>query len=290
MEAAPEFIFGALALLSCGVGGLVLENHLPMGAPALSLLLTLPVWAFSVLRLLRARSRQTSGEPADAIGKGQSTAAGIQDKPGQRSPSWRFAINYSGLSACFIVLALWLPHFVAGVYHLDTLRAGLVALAWIAPAVLFRGFADSLVHRFSAQRMMYCSLIGLLVATFLLSYPPSHYQIHGISRDIVFSLVPGLPVFTVLMVILGLFLTLGQAALSGHLGHCYPQQRIITNAMAGIAGASVAVPVILTSAIVSDFSGIWHSSFMILFLMTLAMLVRMHLSILRTERRATSGK
>lgn len=206
---------------------------------------------------------------------------------------WRFAVSYSGVSASFIVLTLWLPHFLAEVYQLDVGHAALTNLLWVIPAALFHAPAIKLARRFGARRMMYHSLTGILIVTFMLSYPPTHYQIHGINREIPFNLSLGLPLFSTLMIALGLFLALGQATLSSQVSQLYPQfyRRKVNTAAAilTMAGAILAAPMLLAFAAISDITGIWQTSFMLLFALALLTLLRMHLAIHSAERKEWSN-
>lgn len=83
----------------------------------------------------------------------------------------------------FVALALWLPpHYLIGVYGLDIKAAGMIAALYtIPPASLFRILGGGwLSDRYGARRVMYWTFIASAVCTFLLSYPPTRYVVHGI--------------------------------------------------------------------------------------------------------------
>lgn len=301
-EIAPEpklapktsaHLLGALVLLLCGISGLVLENRLHLQANTLSLMLALTVLAGSGLRLAFGINADRRAMPANVIG-----ATAVRHGAGtpciqQSRLVWRFAVSYSGVSASFIVLALWLPHYLAGLYQLDVGHAALTGLLWVIPAALFHSPAIKLARRFGARRMMYHSLTGILIVTFMLSYPPTHYQIHGINREIPFTLSLGLPLFSTLMIALGLFLALGQAALfsqipryySQYYSQYYPHKVNTAAAILTMAGAILAAPMLLAFAAISDITGIWQTSFMLMFALALLTLLRMHLAIRSAERK-----
>jgi NNP family nitrate/nitrite transporter-like MFS transporter len=295
-ELAPKTsatLLGALALLLCGISGLVLENRLHLQANTLSLMLALTVLAGSGLRLAFGINADRRAMPANVIG-----ATAVRHGAGtpciqQSRLVWRFAVSYSGVSASFIVLALWLPHYLAGLYQLDVGHAALTGLLWVIPAALFHSPAIKLARRFGARRMMYHSLTGILIVTFMLSYPPTHYQIHGINREIPFTLSLGLPLFSTLMIALGLFLALGQAALfsqipryySQYYSQYYPHKVNTAAAILTMAGAILAAPMLLAFAAISDITGIWQTSFMLMFALALLTLLRMHLAIRSAERK-----
>jgi NNP family nitrate/nitrite transporter-like MFS transporter len=129
--------------------------------------------------------------------------------------------------------------------------------------------------------------------TFILSYPPTHYQVHGIDREILFTLSLSLPLFSMLMIALGLFIAIGQAALfsqipryySQHYSQNCPHKVNTAAATLTMAGAILAAPMLLAFAVISDRTGIWQTSFMLLFALTLLTLLRMHLAIRNAERK-----
>ncbi|WP_018404555.1 hypothetical protein [Marinobacter gelidimuriae] len=298
MPLEPEFapktlatLLGAFALLLCGISGLVLENQLHLQANTLSLVLALAVLAGSGLRLAFGINAGRRAMPANAIGTTTVTHHAGTPCAQQSRLMWRFAVSYSGVSASFIVLSLWLPHYLAELYQLDVAHAALTGLLWIIPAALFHAPAIKLARRFGARRMMYHSLTGILIVTFILSYPPTHYQVHGIDREILFTLSLGLPLFSMLMIALGLFLALGQAALfsqipryySQYYSQYYPHKVNTAAATLTMAGAILAAPMLLAFAAISDITGIWQTSFMLLFALTLFTLLRMHLAIRNAE-------
>jgi len=295
-ELAPKtlaYLLGAFALLLCGISGLVLENRLHLQANTLSLVLALAVLAGSGLRLAFGINADRRAMLANVIATATVTHRAGTPCAQQGHLMWRFAVSYSGVSASFIVLLLWLPHYLAELYQLDIAQAALTGLLWIIPAALFHAPAIKLARRFGARRMMYHSLTGILIVTFILSYPPTHYQVHGIDREILFTLSLSLPLFSMLMIALGLFLALGQAALSSqitryysqHYSQYYPQKVNTAAATLTMAGAILAAPMLLAFAVISDRTGIWQTSFMLLFALALFTLLRMHLAIRNAERK-----
>jgi NNP family nitrate/nitrite transporter-like MFS transporter len=287
------YFLGALALLLCGVSGLVLENQFHLQANTLSLVLALTVLTGSGLRLALAINADRRSMPSNVIGTTEMTHDAGTHCVQQSRLMWRFAVSYSAVSASFIVLSLWLPHYLAELYQLDIAHAALTGLLWIIPAALFHAPAIKLAQRFGARRMMYHSLTGILILTFVLSYPPTHYQVHGINREIPFTLSLGLPLFSTLMIALGLFLTLGQAALFSQIPRYYcqhysrhcPHKVNTAAAILTMAGAILATPMLLAFAAISDTTGIWQTSFMLLFALALFTLLRMHLAIRNVERK-----
>src|SRR3546814_16625292 len=69
---------------------------------------------------------------------------------------------------------------------------------------------------------MYVTFVACIVITFILSYPPTDYVVHGIEGDIRFGLAMGLVPLVLLTVLLGFFMSLGNAAVYKPIPAYYP--------------------------------------------------------------------
>jgi len=197
---------------------------------------------------------------------------------------WRFALYYFFVFGAFVALALWLPHFLIGVYGLDIKAAGIIAALYTIPASLFRILGGWMSDRYGARRVMYWTFIASVVCTFLLSYPPTEYVVHGIDGDIRFSLVVGLPLFVVLTFVLGFFMSLGKAAVYKHVPVYYPDHVGAVGGVVGMIGGLGGFVLPLTFGILNDITGIWQSCFMLMFVIVAAALMWMHYAIRSAER------
>ena len=135
---------------------------------------------------------------------------------------WRFALYYFFVFGAFVALALWLPRYLVGVYGLDLKTAGMVAAAFSVPASLFRIYGGHLSDKVGARQVMYWTFLVGIAATFLLSYPPTSYVIDGIDGPISFRLETSLVGFTIIIFVLGFFMSLGKAAVFKHIPVYYP--------------------------------------------------------------------
>ena len=124
---------------------------------------------------------------------------------------WRFSLYYFFVFGAFVALALWLPRYLIGVYGLDITTAGMLGAAYSIPASLFRAYGGHLSDKYGARRIMYWMFMVSALITFILSYPPTEYVVKGISGPIHFHLETGVATFTVLVFVLGLFMSLGKA-------------------------------------------------------------------------------
>ena len=197
---------------------------------------------------------------------------------------WRFALYYFFVFGAFVALALWLPHYLIGVYGLDIRTAGMIAALYTIPASLFRILGGWMSDRFGARRVMYWTFIASVVCTFLLSYPPTDYVVRGINNDILFSLEMTLPAFIVLIFILGFFMSLGKAAVFKHIPVYYPMHVGAVGGVVGMIGGLGGFILPLTFGVLNDITGVWQSSFMLMFVIVTAALAWMHYAIRSAER------
>ena len=197
---------------------------------------------------------------------------------------WRFSLYYFFVFGAFVAMALWLPHYLIGVYGLDIRTAGMIAALYTIPASLFRILGGWMSDRFGARRVMYWTFIASVICTFLLSYPPTDYVVHGIDGDVRFRLEMSLPVFVVLIFTLGFFMSLGKAAVYKHIPVYYPMQVGAVGGVVGMIGGLGGFILPLTFGVLNDLTGIWQSCFMLMFIIAGAALAWMHYAIRSAER------
>ncbi len=130
---------------------------------------------------------------------------------------WRFSLYYFFVFGAFVALALWLPRYLVGAYGMDVKTAGVIGAMYSIPASLFRIVGGWLSDRTGARTVMYWTFGVSVVCTFLLSYPATTYVVAGIDGPIQFTLAMGVVPFTVLVFILGFFMSLGKAAVFKHI-------------------------------------------------------------------------
>lgn len=198
---------------------------------------------------------------------------------------WRFALYYFFVFGAFVALALWLPHYLMEVYGLTVVAAGMITAFYTVPASVFRILGGWLSDKYGARRVMYWTLVASVICTFLLSYPPTDYIIHGVDHQIRFSLAVDLTVFTLLIIVLGFFMSLGKAAVFKHIPAYYPRHVGVVGGMVGMIGGLGGFFLPLTFGMLNDVVGIWQSGFMLLFLICSVSLAWMHYAIRQAERR-----
>ena len=198
---------------------------------------------------------------------------------------WRFALYYFFVFGGFVALALWLPRYLIGAYGMDVKTAGVLAACYSIPASLFRVVGGWMSDRMGARKVMYWTFSVSVICCFLLAYPDTQYVVKGIEGDIVFHLAIGVVPFTVLVFVLGFFMSLGKAAVYKHIPVYYPQYVGSVGGVVGMIGGLGGFLLPIAFGALNDLTGIWTSCFMLLFVVVGSALAWMHFAIRRMERR-----
>jgi NNP family nitrate/nitrite transporter-like MFS transporter len=196
---------------------------------------------------------------------------------------WRFSLYYFFVFGGFVALALWLPRFYIGAYHLDVKIAGILGAVFSIRASLVRAFGGALSDRIRARRVMYWCFCGCTFVTFILALPATD---HGIHNDLGFSFGLGVAPFAALTFILGIFMPLGSAAVFRHIPVYYPNHVGPVGGVVGMIDRLGGFVLPIAFGLLNDWSGLWTSCFMLLFLIVAGNLLSMHAAVLRMERAA----
>jgi NNP family nitrate/nitrite transporter-like MFS transporter len=213
-------------------------------------------------------------------------SAWIELEPLKNVQVWRFSLYYFFVFGAFVALALWLPRYLIGVYGVDITTAGMIGAAYSIPASIFRAYGGHLSDKYGARRVMYWTFIVSVIITFILSYPPTQYTIKGITGPISFHMETGVVMFTVLVFVLGFFMSLGKAAVYKHIPVYYPNNVGSVGGLVGMIGGLGGFVLPIAFGMLNDLTGIWTSCFMLLFVFVSVALLWMHLAIQRMEREA----
>jgi NNP family nitrate/nitrite transporter-like MFS transporter len=134
---------------------------------------------------------------------------------------------------------------------------------------------------------MYWTFSISVLVTFLLSYPPTDYVVHGIERDLHFSLATGFVPFALLTAALGIVMSFGMAAVYKHIPVYYPDHVGAVGGVVGMMGGLGGFVLPIGFGLMNDLVGVWTSCFMLMFLIVATNLVWMHFAIRHMERAAT---
>ncbi len=279
----------ALGIFGMGnVGAAVTELAAPFVMVAFGWHAVAQLWALALALMAAAfwftteddpvlKNRRKDGVPPQAFLK--------QLEPLQNLQVWRFALYYFFVFGAFVALALWLPRFLMGAYGFDIKTAGTLAALFSLAASLFRAFGGWLSDRIGARKVMYWTFTVSMICTFVLSYPPTDYIVHGIHRDMHFSLAMGPIGFIATLFVLGIFMSFGKAAVYKHIPVYYPDNIGAVGGVVGMIGGLGGFLLPLTFGMLLDLTGLWTSCFMVLFVLVAFSLVWMHTSILHAHDR-----
>ena len=161
--------------------------------------------------------------------------------------------------------------------------AGLIAACYSIPASLFRVVGGWLSDKVGARKVMYWTFGVSTICTFLLSYPSTSYVVDGIQGPVEFRLAVGVVPFTVLVFILGFFMSLGKAAVYKHIPVYYPNNVGAVGGVVGMIGGLGGFILPIVFGAMNDAIGIWTSCFMLLFALVGTALLWMHFAIRRMD-------
>ncbi|MCY4100858.1 MAG: MFS transporter [Rhodobacteraceae bacterium] len=289
---SAEYQGSALGIFGVGNVGAAVTNF---GAPFLLVAVgwqaTAQVYSVALLVMAAIFYVFTKEDPTTAARKARGEkprSAWMELDPLRKLQVWRFALYYFFVFGAFVALALWLPRYLVGVYELDIKTAGMIAAAYSVPASIFRAYGGHLSDKRGARSVMYWTFGVSVILTFMLSYPKTHYVIHGIEGPIIFSTSMGLIPFVVAIFILGFFMSLGKAAVYKHIPVYYPDHIGSVGGLVGMIGGLGGFILPISFGVLLDLTGIWTSCFALLFGIVLVALLWMHFSIRAMERSALS--
>ncbi|NND92474.1 MAG: MFS transporter [Granulosicoccus sp.] len=283
----------ALGIFGVGnVGAAVTKFTAPFVMVAFGWTMVAKLWAVALVIIAIVFWFTTDDDPAlkarRAAGE-KPKGALLQLEPLKNLQVWRFATYYFFVFGGFVALALWLPRYLVGVYDLDIKSAGMIAALYSIPASIFRAYGGHLSDKYGARSIMYWTFGVAMLMTFMLAYPNTDYVIHGIEGPISFSTSMSLGPFIVAIFVLGFFMSLGKAAVYKHIPVYYPDNVGAVGGLVGMIGGLGGFILPLAFGFLLDLTGVWTSSFMLLFMVSTVSMFWMHLSIRRMEREAFAG-
>jgi len=279
----------ALGIFGVGnVGAAVTKFLAPFVMVALGWKAVALIWAgallvMAVIFFIAAKDDPALAERKRTGAKPQSIAA--QMAPLKNLQVWRFSLYYFFVFGGFVALALWLPRYFVGVYGVDIATAGMLGAAYSIPGSVFRAMGGALSDKFGARRIMYWTFIASVVCAFFLSYPATTYTVEGMRGPITFHIALGFVPFTILIFILGFFMSIGKAAVYKHIPVYYPNHVGSVGGIVGLIGGLGGFVLPIAFGAMNDITGVWTSCFMLLFLLVATALTWMHFAIMRMEKR-----
>jgi MFS transporter, NNP family, nitrate/nitrite transporter len=220
----------------------------------------------------------------------QGRAFGDLVRPMGSLRAWRFGLYYVVVFGAYVALALWLPKYYVDVFGLDLALAGLLTALFIFPASLLRPVGGHLADRFGARRVMYLVFGVMAAASFLLAAPEGHVvvELPGRGAGETAQVLPwtmNVWLFTVLIVIIGVAMGVGKAAVFVYIPDYFPGD---VGAVGGLVGAvgglgGFVLPLLFSWA--QGVTGMPQGTFMVLFVLIVVSFAWLHLTVLRMLQR-----
>lgn len=288
----------ALGIFGMGnIGAAVTKFGAPYIMVAFGWEMVAKVWAVALLVMTIIFWFLTSDEPElierrAKNEKPKSTAMAME--PLKEIRVWRFSLYYFFVFGAFVGLALWLPRYYVAVYDLDIKKAGLLAASFSVAASAFRAIGGYLSDKFGARAVMYLTFIVSIVCLFILSYPSTDFIVHGIKGDIKLHIGLDFTWFTIIVFVLGLFMSFGKAAVYKHIPVYYPTNVGSVAGIVGLIGGLGGFFLPLAFGYLNTITNVWTSCFMLLFVLVSIALIWMHVTVRMMEHKShpelTKGK
>ncbi len=181
---------------------------------------------------------------------------------------WRFSLYYVVVFGAYVALSVWLPKYYVDVYHMNLQTAALLTVLFIFPASLLRPLGGYLSDKYGTRRVMYWVFGSMLGSTLLLS----------------FGLGPWW--FTVLVIIVGVGMGIGKAAVYKYIPDYFPKDVGAVGGLVGMLGALGGFFLPLIFAAVYARTGIPQTTFLVLFLLVAVSFGWLHLTVLSLKKKA----
>jgi len=200
---------------------------------------------------------------------------------------WRFSLYYVVVFGAYVALSSWLPKYYVDVYDQPLATAALLTALFIFPASLLRPLGGHLADRFGARRVMYATFFVMLAASGVLMMPygyivikvPGDASSGGLREVLPFEL--GVTAFTALVVVVGVAMGVGKAAVFKHIPEYFPQDVGAVGGLVGTLGALGGFVLPPVFAYLQGWTGMPQSTFLALFVLTAVSLVWMHWTVHR---------
>jgi NNP family nitrate/nitrite transporter-like MFS transporter len=196
---------------------------------------------------------------------------------------WRFSLYYVVVFGAYVAFSAYLPSYYVKVFGLDLQTAALLTATFIFPASLLRPLGGWISDRWGARRAMYATFFVMLAACGFLMMPNGHIVLHqpGGKQASTMFYDMNLPLFVVLVFIVGCAMGIGKAAVYKHIPTYFPDNVGSVGGLVGMLGGLGGFFLPLMFSYTQEATGTWSSAWAILFLFVLASLLWMHLTIHR---------
>jgi len=210
-----------------------------------------------------------------------------QLRPLKQTRVWRFSVYYVVVFGAYVALASALPKFYENQYGLELWSAALLTALFIFPASLLRPFGGWMSDKVGARRVMYGTFAVMLVTSGILMMPSGYITVDVLtskSADGTAEILPwslGLWPFTAVLFVLGCAMGIGKAAVYKHIPEYFPNDVGAVGGLVGMLGALGGFFLLPVFGYAIKFTGLPTALFGVLFVLTLASALWMHLTVVR---------
>lgn len=197
---------------------------------------------------------------------------------------WRFGLYYYFVFGGFVALALWLPKYYVGEYGLDLKTASFITVLFTLPSGLVRALGGYVSDKAGARKVNWWVFWVSITALFFLAYPQTSMIIHGIDGDMNFDIGLDIKIFTALIFIVGIAQGFGKASVYRIIHDYYPDNMGSVGGMVGVIGGLGGFTLPIMFGLLSDYTNIRSSCFMLMFVLVAICMVWMNYAIIQLKR------
>jgi NNP family nitrate/nitrite transporter-like MFS transporter len=181
---------------------------------------------------------------------------------------WRFGLYYVVVFGAYVALSLWLPNYYKTVYGLPLSKAALMTALFIFPASLLRPLGGWLSDRYGARPVTYAVFAAMLAACVPLA-----------------GAALSLPVFFVLIEVLGIGMGIGKASVYKYIPEYFPSDVGAVGGLVGTLGALGGFLLPLGFGYLEAASGKARSCFQVMLVLVAWSFLWLHLVVTGIKRR-----
>ena len=197
---------------------------------------------------------------------------------------WRFGLYYYFVFGGFVALALWLPKYYIGEFGLDLKTASFITLIFTLPSGLIRALGGYVSDKVGARAVNWWVFWISAACLFFLSYPETSFIVKGVEGDINFNIGLSVWVFTALVFVVGIAQGFGKASVYKILHDYYPDNMGSVGGMVGVLGGLGGFTLPIFFGVLSDYTNVRSSCFMLLFALVAACMLWMNYSIIQQKK------
>ena len=226
------------------------------------------------------------GTPHPDRRPGRGRPLGRQLRPLRSVRVWRFSLYYVVVFGAYVALSAWLPKYYVDVYDVPLYEAALLTALFIFPASLLRPVGGHLSDRIGARKVMYSTFGAMLAASGILAMPYGHLVVEYAdgSRREALPWHLGVVGFTVLVVLLGVAMGIGKAAVYKHIPEYFPGEVGVVGGVVGVIGGLGGFFCLILFGYLLRSTGVWTSCWLFLFVLSAGCLAWMHVVVRRMDR------